>query len=294
MRFIAFNSDGHPALGVRLGSELVNLSAAGFPDTLDEALRMGDDLRPEAAKIIASSTRRIPLEGVNYLPTLQRPGKAIAVGLNYIDHAAEANVEVPKYPVLFSRYPSSWVAQGQSLMMSPLSGAFDFEGELVIVIGKRGRHISKKDALSHVAGYSVFNEGTMRDYQFKSSQWFMGKNFDRSGGFGPEMVSVDELPDGASGLRLRTRLNGVTMQDANTSNMIFDVQTLVSICSAPFELQPGDCIISGTPSGIGATRNPPVFMKPGDLCEVEIEGIGTLRNTVEMDSPEGALQPWKP
>jgi 2-keto-4-pentenoate hydratase/2-oxohepta-3-ene-1,7-dioic acid hydratase in catechol pathway len=154
---------------------------------------------------------------------------------------------------------------------------------LVVVIGKRGRYIPKDSALEHVFGYSVFNEGTLRNYQFKSQQWMMGKNFDRSGAFGPEIVTADELPSGAKGLQLQTRLNGQVVQNASTSDMIFDVATLISTCSEPFALSPGDIIISGTPAGVGFTRKPPLFLRAGDRCEVEIEGVGTLRNTVAAE-----------
>jgi 2-keto-4-pentenoate hydratase/2-oxohepta-3-ene-1,7-dioic acid hydratase in catechol pathway len=161
-----------------------------------------------------------------------------------------------------------------------VSEQFDYEGEMVVVIGKAGRYIDKTHALDHVAGYSIFNDGSLRDYQFKSTQWMMGKNFDASGSFGPEFVSVDELSPGATGLKLQTRLNGQVVQTTSTSDMIFDVATLVSVCSEPFALEPGDLIISGTPAGVGFVRKPPLFMKKGDVCEVEIEGLGILSNPV--------------
>jgi 2-keto-4-pentenoate hydratase/2-oxohepta-3-ene-1,7-dioic acid hydratase in catechol pathway len=151
---------------------------------------------------------------------------------------------------------------------------------VAVIIGKPGRYISKEDALSYVAGYSIFNDGSIRDYQFKSHQWMMGKNFDATASFGPVFVSADELPAGAIGLQLQTRLNGEILQDANTRDMIFDVATVVSVCSEVFELQPGDIIISGTPAGVGFARKPPIFMKQGDVVEVEVEGLGVLRNTV--------------
>ena len=182
--------------------------------------------------------------------------------------------------VLFHRFPSSWVGHGQPLIRPHVSTQFDYEGELVVVIGKAGRYIGKARALEHVGGYSLFNDGSIRDYQFKSAQWMMGKNFDRSGSFGPDLVTPDELPAGAAGLKLQTRLNGQVLQEANTRDMIFDVATLVSVCSEPFALQPGDIIIAGTPAGVGFARKPPIFMKAGDVCEVEIEGVGLLSNPV--------------
>jgi 2-keto-4-pentenoate hydratase/2-oxohepta-3-ene-1,7-dioic acid hydratase in catechol pathway len=225
---------------------------------------------------------RVPLAGIVYRPPVASPSKAIAVGLNYVDHAAESPYkDAPKYPVLFHRFASSWVAHNATLTRPHVSEQFDYEGELVVVIGKPGRYIAKDRALDHVAGYSIFNDGSIRDYQFKSTQWMMGKNFDNSGSFGPEFVTADELPAGAAGLRLVTRLNGQTVQDANTRDMIFDVATLVHVCSEAMALSPGDIIISGTPSGVGFARKPPLFMKAGDACEVEIEGLGTLRNTIQ-------------
>ena len=280
MRLLAYRADGRPAVGLRLGDEVINLTAEGLPATLDELLRLGPDGLAAARKAGTSARSRVPLSGVQWLPPVQSPAKAIAVGLNYRDHAAEGNFEAPTYPVLFHRYPSSWVAHREALVRPRVSNRLDYEGELLVVIGKAGRYIDKARALEHVVGYSVFNDGTIRDYQMKSAQWMMGKNFDRSGSFGPELVTADDLPPGAAGLRLRTRLNGETLQDANTRDMIFDVATLVSVCSEPFELQPGDMIISGTPAGVGFARTPRVFMKAGDVCEIEIEGVGLLSNPV--------------
>jgi 2-keto-4-pentenoate hydratase/2-oxohepta-3-ene-1,7-dioic acid hydratase in catechol pathway len=280
MRLIAFRHNGQPALGLRIDQEIVNLSAEGLPSTLDELLSAGPDGLAAAKRAGSAAKTRIALAGIEWLPPVQAPAKAIAVGLNFVDHAAEGNFDAPKYPVLFHRYPSSWVGHNAALVRPHVSTQFDYEGELVVVIGKAGRYISKADALNHVAGYSLFNDGSIRDYQFKSGQWMMGKNFDRSGSFGPEFVTADELPPGCTGLRLQTRLNGQVLQDASTSDMIFDVATLVSVCSEPFALVPGDIIIAGTPAGVGFARKPPIFMKAGDVCEVEIEGVGLLSNPV--------------
>lgn len=284
MRFIAFSNDGAAALGLRQGEEVVDLTAEGLPATLDELLRAGPEGLVAAQRAAERARRRLPLAGLAYRAPLQAPAKAIAVGLNYVDHAAESKLEAPAYPVLFQRFASSWVAHGEPLVRPRVSEQFDYEGELLVVIGRGGRYIPKARALDHVAGYSAFNDGSIRDYQFKSAQWMMGKNFDRSGSFGPEFVTADELPAGAAGLRVRTRLNGRLMQDASTRSMIFDVATLVAVCSEPFALQPGDLIISGTPSGVGMARKPPVYMRAGDVCEVEIEGIGLLSNPVVDES----------
>jgi 2-keto-4-pentenoate hydratase/2-oxohepta-3-ene-1,7-dioic acid hydratase in catechol pathway len=286
MRLVAFKrNDGAPALGARIGDELVDLTALGLPATLRALLEQGDAGLAAAQSAAHSSRSRMPLSGVAYLPPAVDPGKAIAVGLNYVDHAAESPYkDAPKYPVLFQRYPQSWVAHGAPLVRPRVSDQFDYEGEVVVVIGKAGRYIAKDRALAHVAGYSIFNDGSIRDYQFKSTQWMMGKNFDATGAFGPEMVTADELPPGAVGLQLRTRLSGRELQNANTRDMIFDVATLVAVCSEAMTLHPGDIIISGTPSGVGFARKPPIFMQPGDVCEIDVEGIGVLRNPV-IDEP---------
>jgi len=282
MRLVAFKRDGGgPALGMRLDDELVDLTALGLPSTLRALLEQGADGLASVRTAATRAKNRIPLSRVAYLPPVIDPAKAIAVGLNYVDHAAESPYkDAPKYPVLFHRFPQSWVAHGEPLVRPRVSQQFDYEGEMVVVIGKPGRYITKEKALDHVAGYSIFNDGSIRDYQFKSTQWMMGKNFDATGAFGPEFVTVDELPPDAAGLQLRTRLNGQVLQNANTRDMIFDVATLVGVCSEAMTLLPGDIIISGTPSGVGFARKPPIWMKPGDVCEVDIEGIGVLRNGV--------------
>jgi 2-keto-4-pentenoate hydratase/2-oxohepta-3-ene-1,7-dioic acid hydratase in catechol pathway len=281
MRFIAFEGlGGQPALGVRFGNEVADLAPLGVAATLEALLAVGPTAVEYAARAAADLPGRRPLAGLRLLPPLSRPAKAFAVCLNYRDHAAEGKMAVPTHPVLFHRYPSSWVGHGDPLVRPRVSTQFDYEGELVIFIGKAGRYIEKARALEHVAGYSVFNDGSIRDYQLRTAQWMPGKNFDRSGGFGPEFVTADEVPPGAHGLRLQTRLNGVVLQDANTRDMIFDVATLVAACSEPCALHPGDIIISGTPAGVGFARKPQTFMKSGDVCEVEIEGVGILCNPV--------------
>ena len=200
--------------------------------------------------------------------------------MNYKDHAAESGFEAPKYPALFGRFPSSLIGHGAPIVRPRVSDQLDYEGELVAIIGKPGRNIPKERALEHVAGYSIFNDASIRDYQFKSAQWMIGKNFDSTGAFGPVFVSADELEAGAKGLRLKTRLNGTELQNASTTDMIFDVATQVSLLSDAMLLKPGDVIVTGTPSGVGLAHDPKIFMKPGDLCEVEIEGIGLLSNPV--------------
>jgi len=286
MRLIAFiNEQGQPALGTRVDAEhLLDLTSAGAPSTLDEVLLQGPQGWEQLRRSQEKATKRVALAGLKWLPPILNPGKAFAIGLNYIDHAAESNFEPPKHPVVFHRYRSSWVAHNDLLIRPHVSTQFDFEAELVAVIGKAGRYIPKEKALEHVAGYSIFNDGSIRDYQLRTNQWMLGKNFDNSGSFGPDFVTADELPAGAKDLQIQCRLNGQVLQNANTKNMIFDVATLVSTCSEAMSLKPGDIIITGTPSGVGMARNPQVWMKAGDVCEIEVQGIGILRNTIADES----------
>jgi 2-keto-4-pentenoate hydratase/2-oxohepta-3-ene-1,7-dioic acid hydratase in catechol pathway len=284
MRLIAFKKADGPALAVRRGDDIIDLAvtAPRLPRELAALLAQPGALA--AVREAAPRARARALLGgrIAYLPTIMRPPKIICVGLNYIDHAAESPYKnAPTYPVLFNRFTSTLIGHKAPAMRPWLSEQFDYEGELTAVIGRRGRHIAKDRALGFVAGYTVFNDISVRDYQFKSTQWLMGKNFDSTGAIGPEFVSADELPPGARGLQLKTRLNGQIMQNANTTDMIFDVATLVATASAAMTLEPGDLIVSGTPAGVGFARKPPVFMKDGDVCDVEIEGIGTLSTPIK-------------
>ena len=288
MRILAFDKDGAPALGVRRENAVVDLSAAApdLPGDLPTLLAAG----PSAMEAVAHAMENPPSDAVLdeaaliYHPPVWNPGKIICVGLNYADHAAESKIEKPDYPVLFLRVTTTLVGHEQSLLVPTCSEQFDYEAEMVVVIGKPGRNISAAQALDHVAGYSVFNEGSIRDYQFKSQTWTSGKNFDATGGFGPDFVSADEVPAGGKGLRIQTRLNGETLQDANTNDMMFDVPELIRTISEVMTLHPGDIIVSGTPSGVGFARTPPIWMKPGDSCEIEVEGIGLLRNPIAAAS----------
>ena len=287
MRILAFDKSGNPTLGVRRGDEVVDLSVAApdLPGDLPALLAGGDDAMARAKSAVdgASGDAVRSAEGLTYHPTIWNPGKIICVGLNYAAHAAEAQSDtstVQDYPSLFLRVTTTLVGHEQALVVPKASSNLDYEAEMVAVIGKSGSGVSKADALEHVAGYSVFNEGSVRDYQFKSSQWTSGKNFDATGGFGPDFVTADEVPAGGKGLRIQTHLNGETMQDANTATMIFDIPTLIEIITEVMTLHPGDVIVTGTPEGVGFARTPPVWMKPGDVCEIDLEGVGVLRNTI--------------
>jgi 2-keto-4-pentenoate hydratase/2-oxohepta-3-ene-1,7-dioic acid hydratase in catechol pathway len=200
--------------------------------------------------------------------------------LNYEDHAAESKQKRPEYPVVFLRANTSLVAHGAPIVQPQVSTRLDYEGELVAVIGRTARQVRREDALDYVAGYSVFNDGSIRDYQLRTTQWTVGKNFDGSGAFGPDFVTSDELPAGAVGLSIETRLNGEVMQSANTRDMIFSVAETIELLSTCMTLEPGDVLVMGTPSGVGAARKPPVFMKPGDEVTVTIERVGSLTNPV--------------
>ena len=285
MRFLSFRHEGRRGLAVAgPDNEYRGFveGDAGFFGTLDQLIRSGSADLPSAGSRL-SVGNPIDLASVTLLPPLSAPSKIICVGLNYHDHAGESGLEAPDYPTLFARFTSSLIAHDDPMLRPGESGKLDYEGELVAVIGKGGRRIDKSVALDHVIGYSIFNDGSIRDFQLRTPQWTMGKNFDGTGAFGPELVTADELPPGARGLKLETRLNGQVMQRASTDDLIFDVATLVCMISAGITLEPGDIIVTGTPSGVGAARKPPVFMKAGDVCEVEIERLGILRNRIVDD-----------
>jgi 2-keto-4-pentenoate hydratase/2-oxohepta-3-ene-1,7-dioic acid hydratase in catechol pathway len=210
-----------------------------------------------------------------------KPPKILCVGLNYDDHLEESGLKKPVYPEIFARFATSLIAHGEPIRRPRESSALDYEAELAVVIGRSGRRIQQDRALEHVAGYSLFNDASIRDFQLRTPQWTMGKNFDASGAFGPWLVTRDAVPPGAHGLRIQGRLNGRVMQDARTDQLIFSVPALIAMISVAMSLEPGDVIITGTPGGVGAARKPPVFMQPGDVFEVEIEGMGVLINPVQ-------------
>jgi acylpyruvate hydrolase len=281
MRIAHFEIGGIPGTAADEGSGWHGLTRrdAGFPGTLPELIALGADLL-RAGKSLAQSPA-IDLNAVRLLPPVPVPPKIVCVGLNYDDHLQESGLKKPTYPEVFARFATSLIAHREPIRRSRESTALDYEAELAVVIGKPGRRIAREEALDHVAGYSLFNDATLRDYQLRTPQWTMGKNFDATGAFGPWLVTPDAAPPGAHGLRIQGRLNGHVMQDARTDQLIFSVPALIEMISVAMSLQPGDVIITGTPGGVGAARKPPVFMRPGDVFEVEIEGIGTLCNVVQ-------------
>lgn len=281
MRFVAWKKNGASGLAARRGVDLVNLEGLDLLNVL-QAGKQG----LERAAALAQEGAVLDPAGLEYPPLLAHPAKIVCVGMNYQDHAAENKLAQQAYPTFFLRVASSLIGHEQPLIRPFLSEQLDYEGELAAVIGKPGRHIPVERALDHVAGYSIFNEASIRDYQVaRGQQWTLGKNFDGTGAFGPDLVTADELPAGAKGLKIETRLNGKTVQSANTSELIFDVATLISRLSEAMTLETGDVIVTGTPGGIGFFRTPKLFMKDGDVCEVEIERIGTLRNVVQDETP---------
>ena len=279
MKFFVYKKGDSQSLGIIKGTRFFGSSSDRLAVGLAALLESGEEgLRDAFARL--SGGEELDPESLEYLPPFPTPEKIICVGLNYRDHAAESGMQVLAYPALFGRFASSLVGHRAPIVRPTVSDQLDYEGELVAIIGKSGRNIPRERALEHVAGYSVFNDASVRDYQFKSAQWTIGKNFDGTGAFGPYFVTADEVPSGARGLRLTTTLNGQTLQSASTEDLIFDVATQVSLLSDAMMLRPGDVIVTGTPSGVGAARDPKIFMKPGDVCEVEIEGIGLLSNRI--------------
>jgi 2-keto-4-pentenoate hydratase/2-oxohepta-3-ene-1,7-dioic acid hydratase in catechol pathway len=218
---------------------------------------------------------------IRFLAPVPDPQKIVCLGLNYRDHAAEGGVPIPRDPVLFSKYATALIGHGEAIVLPPVSKEVDYEAELVVVVGKRGRDIAREAGLEYVAGYTIGHDVSARDWQLKKDgkQWMAGKTFDTFAPTGPVLVTADEVPD-PQALPIRLRLNGRTMQESNTREMIFPVAYVVAYLSQIFTLEPGDLIFTGTPSGVGMSRKPPVFLKAGDVVEVEIDGLGVLRNHV--------------
>lgn len=273
MRYVSFNHQGRPVLGVRTAQGAKVLGE----ETLESLLQHGVDLTTHGEKARGPV---VEIGEQDYLPLMRKPGKIVCVGLNYADHTKESPYAQPDYPTLFPRFNSSLTAHNKPLVRPRISDTLDYEGEMAVVLKSGGRHIPKDKALDCVAGYALFNEASVRDYQFKSPQWTVGKNFDDTGAFGPELVTADELPRGGNGLLLQTKVNGKVVQSANTEDMLFDVATIISTLSEAVTLEAGDVIVSGTPAGVGFGMDPKVYLKAGDVVEVSIEGIGSLVNPV--------------
>lgn len=283
MRYISFAADRESRLGAVLDGEVIDIGAVVpvAPRSMKELILTGAEFEKGLRdRITQSGAPRIPLSECKLLPPIADASKFVCLGLNYANHAKEGGHALPDYPSMFLRAPSSLIGPGQPMLVPASSECLDYEAELVIVIGKQCRHVSDEAALDVIFGYTAFNDGSIRDYQRRTAQWTAGKNFDDTGSLGPWIVTADELPPGAAGLGIRTRLNGKTMQEANTDHMIFPVARTIAILSEIMTLEPGDLIATGTPEGVGHARKPPVWMRPGDEVTVEIDNVGSLTNPV--------------
>ena len=278
MKFASFKFNGAASWGLIDGAEAVDLGAAlrdRFPD-LKSAIAAG--ALTEAAAASAKAARH-PLKDITWLPVIPNPDKILCIGLNYETHRKETGRSEVENPTVFGRFANSQTGHLANIIRPLVSKDLDFEGELALIIGRPGRYISRAAARDHIAGYACYNEGSVRDYQRHTHQFTPGKNFPETGAFGPWMVTPDEAGDLAP-LRLQTRLNGQVVQDATISQMIFGIPQQIEYCSSFTRLEPGDVIVTGTPGGVGSRRTPPLWMKPGDIVEVEIDRIGLLRNGV--------------
>jgi acylpyruvate hydrolase len=283
MRLMMFEK-GQATLGLVEGQSVIDLAAldASLPKDLRSLIAAGPSAlhAVKAAAAKATAAQKCGLDSVKAALPIGPAGKIICVGLNYALHAKEGGHPIPTYPSFFLRVPTSLVAAGAPVIRPKSSVQLDYECELAIVIGKRGRHVPEEQALAHVFGYTLFNDVSVRDFQRKTSQWTPGKNFDGTGPLGPWVVTADALPPGASGLRIMTRVNGETMQDSNTADMIFSTAKTIAFLTEFMTLEPGDVIATGTPSGVAHARKPPAWMKAGDKVEVEVDGIGVLANPI--------------
>jgi 2-keto-4-pentenoate hydratase/2-oxohepta-3-ene-1,7-dioic acid hydratase in catechol pathway len=288
LRLVTFSTRGETRLGIERDGRIVDLTSGwsdvtstSVPAGMRELLALGQEGLQAARHVADQAATTYAAGDVELLPPVHDPRKIICIGLNYRDHAEESGATAPPEPVVFSKYPSSLIGPEADIVLPPVSHEVDYEAELVAVIGTPGRNIPKAHALKHVAGYTCGHDVSARDWQLKKpgGQWMMGKTFDTFAPLGPALVTADEVPD-PHALAIRLHLNGETMQDSNTSQLIFPVDELVAYLSQVFTLEPGDLIFTGTPAGVGFARKPPVLLKAGDITEVEIDRLGTLRNRV--------------
>ena len=277
------NEKGIGVLCAKDSQQFVDLCATdpSIPNNLLDFIEMDASLTKSKQALSNPKAVIRDLSDIQFATLIDRPGKIVCMGLNYADHAKEGGNARPEYPSFFMRGPSSLAAHLTPLIRPTVSDKLDYEAELAFIVGKRARNMTRENALECVAGYSVFNDGSIRDYQRKTTQWTIGKNFDQTGGFGPCLVTPDELPPGAHGLQIQSRLNGAVMQNANTKDFLWGIAETIVLITECMTLEPGDVVITGTPAGVGYARTPPVFMKPGDVCEIEVEGVGILSNTIQ-------------
>lgn len=287
MRLVTFTQQGTTRLGGLRGTNeaarIVDLARVEprLPSDMLALLRGGVEMRALAQNALdqARQSDEIPLADVTLQAPLPRPGKIICIGLNYRDHAAESNAKLPDVPTVFAKYDNCVIGHGAAIVIPRVTNQVDYEAELAFVIGRRARHIAEEDALDYVAGYTIFNDVSARDYQTRTTQWTIGKTFDTFGPMGPALVTADQVAD-PQALDLRLTIGGELLQSSNTRNMIFSIRYLIAYLSNVMTLEPGDLISTGTPAGVGMARQPPRFLRAGDVVQVEIQGLGILRNTV--------------
>jgi 2-keto-4-pentenoate hydratase/2-oxohepta-3-ene-1,7-dioic acid hydratase in catechol pathway len=279
----ASNKDTLGALLPSDSSRYIDLCAteSSIPVSLLELITIDPNFALVAKAMLSSNPVTGQMADITFRTLIERPGKIVCMGLNYADHAKEGGNARPDYPSFFMRGSNSLTAHEAPIIRPTVSDKLDYEAELAFIVGKKARNLTKENALNCVAGYSIFNDASLRDYQRKTNQWTIGKNFDQTGAFGPWLVTPDELPTGAHGLQIQSRLNGNLMQNANTKDFLWGVAETIQLITECMTLEPGDVVITGTPAGVGYARTPPVFMKPGDVCEIEIEGIGVLQNSIK-------------
>ena len=283
MKLVSFERSGQAGFGAVVGDGVVDLGKALGGRYADLKALLAADALPQAQQALAGKKADFPLDGLKLLPVIPNPGKIWCCGLNYADHVRETNREITEQPTFFLRIADSQVGHNQPILRPPESTQLDYEAEIAVIIGKPGRRIAEADAMGHIAGVACYNDGTIRDWQRHTTQWVPGKNFWRTGGFGPWMVTADELPPGTS-MTLTTRLNGKEMQRTTTEMMIYTIARQIAYTSAIAPLDAGDVIVTGTPGGVGAKRTPPVWMKAGDVVEIEIDKVGVLRNRIEDEA----------
>lgn len=279
MKLISFLNQGVPSYGVVQGDDVLDLTPLLGAQAPDLKTLIAKDLLGAAAEAAKTQPFTLKFSQLTLLPVIPNPGQIFCIGLNYGEHVQETGNKVTEKPVVFTRFPDSQVAHNQDILRPAESHRLDYEAEIAIVIGKGGRRIKEEDAWDHIVGYACYNDGSIRDWQVATSQWIPGKNFYKTGGFGPWMVTADEIKPGQV-MRLQTVLNGQVLQDTTTDKMIHSIPRQIAYISTFLPLSPGDVIVTGTPGGVGNKREPQIFMKPGDVCEIVVDAIGTLRNTI--------------
>jgi len=279
MKLISFLNQNEPTYGVVVGQDVWDLLPILGAQAPDLKTLIAKNLQGAAAQATQAHPPSHQFGDITLLPVIPNPGQIFCIGLNYGEHVRETGREITETPVIFVRLPASQVAHGQDILRPAESHRLDYEAEIAVIIGKGGRRIAEADAWDHIAGYSCYNDGSVRDWQVATSQWTPGKNFYRTGGFGPWMVTSDEIKPGQV-MTLKTRLNGQVLQDTTTDKMIHSIPRQIAYISTFLPLSPGDVIVTGTPGGVGNKRTPQIFMKPGDVCEIDVDAIGVLRNGI--------------